>query len=183
MLKQRKYFIRALPFIIFIAITVFLWVGLHRNPREIPSPLLNKPAPAFQAPSLRSPQQDLSEKIFHNRVTILNVFATWCIACQAEHSVLMEGRGDLHGAQLIGLDYKDNRPKALTWLRESGDPYEQVIDDPQGNIAINFGVYGTPETFIIDQQGVIRYKFTGAISPADWKQTILPKIQTLIKND
>ena len=182
MLKQRRYFIRALPFIIFIAIAVFLWVGLHRNPREIPSPLLNKPAPAFQASSLRSPQQGLSEEIFHNRVTILNVFATWCIACQAEHSVLMEGRQDLQGAQLIGLDYKDNRPKALTWLHQSGDPYDQVIDDPQGNIAINFGVYGTPETFIIDQQGIIRYKFIGAISPADWKQTVLPQIQALIKN-
>ncbi len=177
-----KYFIRVLPLIIFIAIAVFLWVGLHHNPREIPSPLLNRPAPVFQASSLRPPQESLSEKIFHHRVTILNVFATWCVACQAEHSVLMEGRQNLQGAQLIGLDYKDDRPKALTWLHRFGDPYDQVIDDPQGNIAINFGVYGTPETFIIDQQGIIRYKFIGAISPADWKQTVLPKIQALIKN-
>ena len=165
-----------LPLVIFIGIAVFLWSGLHHNPRVIPSPLLNKSAPVFHAPSLQNSQQMLSEQNFQGHVTILNVFATWCISCQAEHSVWMEARRDLQNTQIIGLNYKDQREKALTWLTQSGDPYDQVIADPHGDVGIDFGVYGTPETFIIDRHGIIRYKFIGAVSPTDWRQTILPEV-------
>jgi cytochrome c biogenesis protein CcmG, thiol:disulfide interchange protein DsbE len=173
---KRRFLTRALPLLIFIVLVFFLWIGLYHNPREIPSPLINKPTPEFRVFSLLQPKQHVTQEIFVGQVTILNVFATWCVACQAEHSVLMEGR-DLKGVQIIGLDYKDNHYKAISWLSRYGNPYNQVIDDPTGSVGINFGVYGTPETFIIDRRGIIRYKFIGAVSPADWKSKLLPEIK------
>ena len=181
-MKKRHFFAVILPLMIFMGITIFLWSGLHHNPRIIPSPLLNKPAPNFRAPSLQNPDQVLSEQNFQGEVTILNVFATWCVSCQAEHSVWIEARRDLHNTRIIGLNYKDQRQKALAWLTTYGNPYDQIIDDPQGNIGINFGVYGTPETFIIDPHGIIRYKFIGAVTSADWQQTLLPEVNKWQRN-
>jgi len=177
MQKSRPLFTLVLPLVIFIVIAAFLWVGLYRDPRVIPSPMIGKPAPAFRAPDLENQRQWLTERDFQGQVTILNVFATWCIACQAENGVLVEGRRDLQQAQIIGLNYKDDRQKALAWLQHYGNPYHRIIDNPQGDIGVNFGVYGTPETFIIDKHGIIRYKFIGAVSPADWDNTLLPEIR------
>lgn len=177
-MTKKRFFMMVLPLAIFIGILFFLWKGLYHDPRVIPSPLLNKLIPAFSAPTLQNPQRLITERDFAGRVTILNVFASWCVACEAEHSVWIEGRQELQPqTQIIGLNYKDERQKALAWLDHYGNPYNQVIYDPQGIIGIDFGVYGTPETFIIDKQGIIRYKFIGAVSPADWKQTILPEIR------
>lgn len=176
-MKKTHLLTLIIPLIIFLVIAIFLWSGLHHNPRIIPSPLLNKPTPTFRAVSLQNPHQMITEQNFQGHVTILNVFATWCVSCQAEHSVLLEGRRDLQNTQIIGLNYKDQREKALGWLQQYGNPYDQVIDDAQGDIGIDFGVYGTPETFIMDRQGIIRYKFIGAVSPADWQQIILPEVK------
>lgn len=177
MFKSSRSWIWALPLIIFIGMFVLLWKGLYQDPRAIPSPLINKVVPEFHAASLLNPEQTLTPPIFKGKVTLLNVFASWCIACAAEHSVWIEAKQDLGQAQIVGLNYKDQPAKALAWLKEYGNPYQNVIADPQGDIAINFGVYGTPETFLIDKQGVIRYKFIGAVSPKDWRQVLLPQIK------
>lgn len=160
-----------------MVVVLVLWAGLHRDAREIPSPLLGKPAPIFSAPDLKQPKQLLTEENFKGHVTILNLFAAECVACQAEHSVWIEARHDLGDTKMMGLNYKGERQKTLAWLNQYGDPYDQIIDDPQGNIGINWGVYGTPETLIIDKQGIVRYKFVGAVSPSDWKENLLPKIK------
>ena len=115
-MKPRQFFTLVLPLAIFIIVVFFLWVGLQHNPRRIPSPLLGKSTPIFRAPSLQNPEHFLTEQDFQGQVTLLNVFATWCSACQMEHPVLMEGRHNLPHAQWIGLDYKDDRQKALKWL-------------------------------------------------------------------
>lgn len=177
MFKLRRSWVWALPLIIFMGVAGLLWKGLYQDPRAIPSPLINKPVPEFQAPNLINPKLTFSSKDFKGKVTLLNVFASWCIACSAEHSVWMEARQDLGQAQIVGLNYKDPADKALAWLKQYGNPYQNVIADPQGNIAINFGVYGTPETFLIDKQGIIRYKFIGAVSPKDWQEVLLPQVK------
>lgn len=177
MASNKKFWFLLTPILIFIVIGYFLWVGLYTNPRAIPSPLQNKPAPAFNGQSLQNPQQIMTAAVFQGHVTILNVFATWCVACRAEHSVWIEARHDLQQTKIIGLNLKDQRDKVLEWLNRYGNPYDQIIFDPSGDIAINFGVYGTPETFIIDKHGIIRYKFIGAVSPTDWEKTLFPEIK------
>ncbi len=165
------------PLIIFGVVAFFLWMGLHRNPRILPSPLINKPIPTFSAESLRDAKQLLTEKDFKGKVTIVNVFATWCIACHSEHPLWMEVKRDLPEVQFIGLNYKDDRVAVKRWLAEYGDPYDQIIFDPHGETGINFGVYGTPETFIVDKQGVVRYKQIGAVSPTIWNKQLLPEVK------
>jgi cytochrome c biogenesis protein CcmG, thiol:disulfide interchange protein DsbE len=178
MLKKR-WLILISPLAIFIGISFLLWMGLQRNPREIPSPLLNKPVPAFSAPSLQNPQRLLTQRNLQGQITLLNVFATWCVSCQAEHVLWMEIRDQLPSVKIIGLDYKDERKKALNWLQQYGNPYDEIIDDPKGDLGINWGVYGTPETFIVDKEGIIRYKYIGALSAKDWRQVILREINKI----
>lgn len=170
------------PLIIFGVVVFFLWMGLHHNPRLLPSPLINKTIPQFSAENLQHPAQMINEKDFKGKVSIVNVFATWCIACHTEHPVWMEIKKTMPPRspakiQIVGLNYKDNRKTAQQWLAEYGDPYDQILFDPHGEIGINFGVYGTPETFIVDKQGIIRFKQIGAISPRVWKEKLLPEIQ------
>lgn len=181
MRNDRKFWLWLLPFIVFIILGYFLWIGLYHDPRYIPSPLENKLAPAFQAPNILPPHQVITEADFKGQVTILNVFATWCTACQLEHSLWIEARHDVPQVQIIGLDLKDNKEKVLQWLDRYGNPYDKVIDDPRGDIAINFGVYGTPETFIIDKEGIIRYKLVGAVNRDQWEKTLLPLIKRLLQ--
>lgn len=164
--QHKRLFILAAPLFIFVGLVFFLWFGLYRDPRAIPSPLLNKPIP-----------QQLGAHNFLGHVTILNVFASWCVACQQEHSIWKEARQGLSKqTQIVGLNYKDQHAKAIAWLNQYVNPYDQVIEDPTGAIAIDLGVYGVPETFIIDKQGIIRYKVLGAVNTADWQKTILPII-------
>lgn len=169
-----------LPLIIFSFIAAFLLKGLRHNPSDVPPPLLNKAAPAFTAASLEHPDQQITSAIFQGHVTMLNVFASWCLYCRAEHPVLMDIE-NLKQVQLIGLDYKDRLEKAKAWLAQYGNPYSSIISDPSGKVVITFGVYGTPETFIIDRKGIIRYKHVGPISSADWKEKLLPLIHKLKK--
>lgn len=171
-----------LPLIIFLCLVIFLWVGLYRDPHTIPSPLVGKPVPEFRAADLEFPNQFITNNIFKDKITLLNVFATWCLSCRYEHPTLI----DVHHANLVnivGLNYKDNNQAAIKWLQQYGNPFSHVIEDPTGNIGINLGVYGTPETFIIDRNGIIRYKFIGPISPDDWQNTLLPIIQKLLSQN
>lgn len=167
-----------LPFIVFLIIIIFLWQGLFHDPHQIPSPFIGKPVPDFKATTLMNPKASISNKDLKGKPILLNVFATWCLSCRAEHSVLMEARQS-STFKIVGLNYKDNRKKAIQWLNRLGNPFDEIIFDPTGNIAINFGVYGTPETFIIDRKGIVRYKYIGPISPDDMQTIILPIIKKL----
>jgi cytochrome c biogenesis protein CcmG/thiol:disulfide interchange protein DsbE len=175
MTKTLKFF---LPLAVFLGIAAFLFRGLGMDPRKVPSPLVNQPAPQFSLPLLDDPQKTLSNADWAGKVCLLNVWATWCVSCRAEHKVLMSmARRD--GVQIYGLNYKDTRPEARQWLRFYGDPYVANAFDADGRVGIDWGVYGTPETFVIDAQGIVRYKHIGPISESDLKETLLPLIQKL----
>jgi len=171
-----------IPFVIFIILTIFLWRGLTLNPRQLPSALLNKPVPQFNLPDLMAPNTRFTNQAFLDHISLLNVWATWCVTCHAEHPFLM----DLAHTQTItiyGLDYKDDSAAATQWLAKYGNPYQAIAFDQAGKVAINWGVYGTPETFIIDSHGIIRYKVIGALTPTIWQEQIAPLIKHLQENN
>jgi cytochrome c biogenesis protein CcmG/thiol:disulfide interchange protein DsbE len=167
-----------LPLAVFLVMAGFLAVGLNRDPREVPSPLVDKPAPAFNLPRLDAPEQMISTQDLRGQVWLLNVWASWCVACRQEHPLLV----DLARAgtvKVYGLNYKDKREDALGMLRKTGDPYVKSVSDTEGLVGIDYGVYGVPETFVIDKQGVIRYKQIGPITPEALRDTLLPLIKKL----
>lgn len=167
-----------LPLGLFIVLVVFLAVGLKLNPRDVPSPLIGKPAPAFSLPRLHQPQQTVSPADFRGQVWLLNVWASWCVSCRVEHPVLNQ-LAQRKLLPLVGLNYKDARAAALQWLKERGDPYTINAFDEDGRAGIDWGVYGVPETFLIDKQGIIRLKHTGPVTPEVIEQKILPLVKKL----
>jgi cytochrome c biogenesis protein CcmG, thiol:disulfide interchange protein DsbE len=169
-----------IPLVLFIVLAVFLAIGLTRDPHEVPSPLINKPAPLFQTARLDAPSQTFSSKDMLGKVWLLNVWASWCVACRIEHPLLMEyAKAKL--VPIVGLDYKDKDDEGQRWLGRFGNPYDLIIVDRDGRIGIEFGVYGVPETFLIDKAGVIRYKQIGPITEQSWNDKILPMIRELQK--
>ncbi len=164
------------PLGLFSALLILLGVGLKLNPRQIPSPLVGKPAPAFALPRLEAPEVLFDSQEFKGKVSLLNVFASWCLACRQEHPFLTQLARQ--GVTIYGLNYKDTRKAGLAWIAES-NPYAAVAFDESGKVAIDFGVYGVPETFIIDHQGIIRYKHIGPITLEDWEQTLGPLVAEL----
>jgi cytochrome c biogenesis protein CcmG/thiol:disulfide interchange protein DsbE len=167
-----------LPLGIFLVLVVFLGIGLGLNPREIPSPLIDKPAPAFELVQLHEPGKSLTTQDMRGQVWLLNVWASWCVSCREEHPVLVE-LAKTRVVPIVGLNYKDQRPEALRWLQQFGDPYVMSIVDGDGRVGINFGVYGVPETFVIDKTGVIRYKQIGPVTPKALQEKILPLVAKL----
>lgn len=167
-----RYFI---PLIIFFAIIGFLYKGLKNDPHQLSSTLINKPVTTFSYPSLIYPNQKFTEQKFLGHVSLLNVWGTWCVTCHAEHSVLMDIARSKK-VTIYGLNYKDDPIAAKQWLKKQGNPYEDIILDDKGTLAIDFGVYGTPETFVIDKKGIIRYKHVGAISRDTWENKIKPEV-------
>ena len=162
----------------FVALLVLLAVGLTLNPREVPSPLIGKPAPAFELPLLHAPDKSFSQKEMLGTVWIMNVWASWCPPCLVEHPVVTElARSGV--APVVGLNYKDAREDALPWLKRNGDPFKFSVHDAAGRIAIDYGVYGVPETYVIDRQGIIRYKHIGPLTREVAQQKLLPLIQEL----
>lgn len=166
-----------IPLAIFIAMLVFLGVGLKLDPREVPSPLIDKPAPAFRLQTLDTPPRVLSSAEMRGQVWLLNVWASWCSGCREEHPVLVE-LSKTRAVPIYGLDYKDQPDDARRLLNSLGNPYVASVSDLDGRTGIEFGVYGVPETFVIDKAGIIRHKQTGPITPEIWRDTILP----LVKN-
>jgi cytochrome c biogenesis protein CcmG/thiol:disulfide interchange protein DsbE len=166
------------PLLLFAGIALFLAIGLRLDPREVPSPLIGKPVPAFSLPPVRGRLLGLASTDLKGEVSLVNVFASWCVACRAEHPLLMriqrEGIVPVHG-----LNYKDRPDDAARWLDEMGDLYTRTGADLDGRVAIDWGVYGVPETFVIDRDGKIAYKHIGPISPSVWNQTLLPLIRRL----
>jgi cytochrome c biogenesis protein CcmG, thiol:disulfide interchange protein DsbE len=171
----------AVPLGIFFALIVLLAVGLKLDPREVPSPLIDKPAPMFELPELRAPERTFSPKDLTGKVWMLNVWASWCTACREEHPVLLDF-AKTGVVPVYGLNYKDQRPDGLAWLQRFGDPYKVSAFDEQGKVGIDYGVYGVPETYIIDKHGVIRYKRIGPVTPELIQQKILPLIKELDRN-
>lgn len=169
---------RWIPLALFGVLVAFLFVGLFRDPREVPSPLVNKPAPAFDAPQLVAVQERFGPGHLKGQVWLLNVWASWCTACREEHPTLM-AFSKTQNVPLIGLDYKDTRPAAMKFLAQHGDPYRLSAFDMDGRVGIDYGVYGVPETFVIDKEGVIRYKQIGPITVEALQNTILPLIEKL----
>jgi len=167
-----------IPLGIFLTLVVFLGVGLHRDPREVPSPLIGKPAPAFALTRLDDPAQTVRRDDMLGKVWMLNVWASWCVACREEQPLMVEfARQKL--LPIYGLDYKDERPAAMKWLSSFGNPYDVSLFDQEGRVGIDFGVYGVPETFIIDRQGVIRFKQIGPVTPDVIRDTIEPLVRQL----
>ena len=170
-----KYII---PLLLFIILAVFLGLGLKLNPNDIPSPFINKPAPEFSAPKLNAPEQTLTPADLKGQVWLFNVWASWCVSCRAEHPILNQFAKQ-YAVVIIGLNYKDEPEDAKTWLKTLGNPYNVSIMDQDGRIGIDYGVYGVPETFVIDKKGLIRYKHTGPVSVADVQNIFLPLIAKL----
>lgn len=169
-----------LPLVIFLVLAAFLYVGLGLNPREVPSPLINKPAPAFNLPQLKDPTKQFSSQEMKGKVWLLNVWSSWCVSCREEHPVLMSlARQNI--VPIYGLDYKDKKEDAEAWLRNGGDPYTLSVMDRDGRIGIDYGVYGVPETYVIDKQGVIRYKEIGPVTSQNLSEKILPLVAELQK--
>ncbi|HET7765783.1 MAG TPA: DsbE family thiol:disulfide interchange protein [Burkholderiales bacterium] len=167
----------AIPIAIFIALVVLLGVGLKLDPREVPSPLIGKPAPHFELPRLHESDKTFSERDMLGKVWVLNVWASWCVSCREEHPVLLDLAKS--GVPIYGLNYKDKREDGLAWLKGMGDPYRISIFDFDGRVGIDYGVYGVPETYVIDKGGVIRYKRIGPLTPAFVKETLLPLVKEL----
>ena len=167
-----------LPLTVFVVVVLFLWKGLSLNPREIPSPLIDKSVPAFTLPQLHAPEKTLSAAELKGQVWLLNAWGSWCVSCRLEHPLLMQ-LARSGQVPIYGLNMKDQREDAIAWLQKFGDPYKASVSDLAGRIAIDFGVYGAPETFVIDKHGVIRHKQIGPITPEALRDTILPLIKQL----
>jgi cytochrome c biogenesis protein CcmG, thiol:disulfide interchange protein DsbE len=169
-----------LPLAAFIVLVAFLWAGLSLDPREVPSPLVGKPAPTFRLAQLHAPDKQLSTADMQGQVWLLNVWASWCVSCRVEHPLLVE-LAKANVVPVIGLNYKDKINEGKAWLAQNGDPYRLSIVDADGRVGIDFGVYGVPETFVIDKKGIVRYKQIGPITVEALQQKILPLVRELQK--
>lgn len=166
------------PLIIFIALAVLLYAGLGQNPTVVSSPLINKPAPAFTLPQLHDPEARFGPENMRGQVWLFNVWASWCVSCREEHPVLVN-LSRMKEVPVYGLNYKDERQDGLRWLKQFGDPYVLSAFDLDGRVGIDFGVYGVPETFVIDKEGVIRHKVIGPVSPSRVQNCLLPMVRAL----
>lgn len=167
-----------LPFLLFIGVGVAFYLGFERDPRDIPSALIDKPVPAFDLPPLPGRTEGLSAERLKGDVTLVNVFASWCIPCKAEHPVITRLARE-QGVTVRAINHKDKAEDALNWLARNGDPYSSIGVDLDGRVSIDWGVYGVPETFLIDRQGRIRFKHVGPLTPQVVEEQILPMIKHL----
>jgi cytochrome c biogenesis protein CcmG/thiol:disulfide interchange protein DsbE len=167
-----------IPIGVFVLLGILLAYGLKLDPRKIPSPLVGKPLPEYHLPILETPGKKLSNNDFRGQVVLYNVWASWCGACKQEHPVLMQMAAEKR-APIVGLNYKDTHDAARQTLQAAGNPYNVSLVDADGRVGLDWGVYGVPETFIVDKQGVIRHKHIGPISMEDWQGTLRPMIEKL----
>lgn len=172
---MKRYLI---PLAIFVVLALFLGVGLKLDPREVPSPLIDKPAPVFTLPQLGSPDLQFAAAQMQGQVWVLNVWASWCVPCLAEHPYVTQ-LARTPGITVVGLNYKDKPQDAQRWLARHGNPYRVIAADADGRVGIDFGVYGVPETFLIDRNGMIRHKHIGPITPEALRDEILPRLKAL----
>jgi cytochrome c biogenesis protein CcmG, thiol:disulfide interchange protein DsbE len=168
----------SIPLGVFAVLLVFLAAGLTRDPREVPSPLIGKPAPAFTLAQLHAPERTLGTADMRGQVWLLNVWASWCVSCRVEHPLLLE-LSKANIVPVVGLDYKDKTDEGKAWLAQHGDPYRVSVVDADGRVGIDWGVYGVPETFVIDRHGVIRHKHIGPVTAEALQNKILPLVRAL----
>lgn len=167
-----------LPLVVFLVLAGFLYVGLGLDPHEVPSPLINKPAPAFNLPQLHDSTKSFSQAEMKGKVWLLNVWSSWCVSCKEEHPLLLS-LAQQNIVPIYGLDYKDKKEDAEAWLNQAGNPYALNVMDRDGRVGINYGVYGVPETYVIDKQGIIRYKQIGPVTNESLNEKILPMVAEL----
>lgn len=167
-----------LPAAVFAVLIAFFWVGLRLNPGEVPSPLIGKPGPAFELPELADPAEIVNNARMKGRPVLLNVWATWCAGCRAEHQMLMALAGS-GKVPIFGMNYRDERDAALRWLADLGDPYVAVAYDPEGTASLDWGVYGAPETFLLDPEGTVVYKHLGPLTPTAWREEFVPRMEAM----
>ncbi|MCC5857772.1 MAG: DsbE family thiol:disulfide interchange protein [Ectothiorhodospiraceae bacterium] len=175
---NRSRLVFLLPLLMFLIIGAFLAVGLGLNPRLLPSPLIGKPVPEFDLPTLEQPARRVGHQDLHGQVALVNIWASWCVSCRQEHPLLVE-LSERHGVTIFGINYKDARDEGLAYLRRGGNPYQWNAHDLDGRAGIEWGVYGTPETYVVDRQGRIRYKHVGPLTRERAEQEILPLIAEL----
>ena len=174
-MKALKFLV---PLALFLGLAIFFAVGLTRDPREVPSPFIDKPAPGFKLAQLHEAERAFAPEDMKGKVWLLNVWASWCVSCRVEHPLLVE-MSKKNLVPIVGLNYKDRRDDGIAWLKKFGDPYALSAYDVEGRVGIDYGVYGVPETFVIDKAGVIRYKQIGPITNEALEKTILPLIRKL----
>lgn len=167
-----------LPLLIFIPLALLLVKALQLNPQELPSALLDKPVPEFQLRSLQQPDKTLTRADLLGQKMLLNVWATWCPSCRVEHPWLLKLARE-QGVRIVGLNYKDERNAALAWLQRFENPYVFNIYDVEGRLGLDLGVYGAPETFVVDSAGIIRFKHVGVINETVWQETLLPVLESI----
>ncbi|VVC74870.1 Thiol:disulfide interchange protein DsbE [Aquicella siphonis] len=176
-MNLNNFFRKFVPFIILSCLLILLgWELFYAKPNELPSALIGEEVPRFRLPNLFPSQPDFTQQSLTGRVSLVNVWATWCYACGLEQDMLMKIKNEYH-VPIYGIDYKDNTPEALTWLDRNGNPYVLIGRDTKGDVAIDFGVYGTPETFVIDKRGKIIYRHIGIIDQKVWDETLYPLIK------
>jgi cytochrome c biogenesis protein CcmG/thiol:disulfide interchange protein DsbE len=168
----------AIPLLLFLGLGVLLYAGLGKDTRYVPSPLIDKPAAAFALPELRDPSRTIDSKALSGQPYLLNVWGSWCVACQEEHPVLMR-YAQRKRVPLVGLNWKDEPDTARRWLAQLGDPYDAIPVDADGRVAIDYGVYGAPETFLVDGQGVIRFKYIGPLTDEIIAKEIEPRLAAM----
>jgi cytochrome c biogenesis protein CcmG/thiol:disulfide interchange protein DsbE len=165
-----------LPVVGFALLVVFFWIGLGRDPTLVPSPLVGKPAPSFSLAQLNNPELKLTDTAFQGQVSLLNVWATWCVGCRQEHETLLQIARE-GGVPIFGLNWKDDSKSAVRWLEQLGNPYTATGVDADGRVAIDWGVYGAPETFLIDANGIVLYKHIAPLTMSVWEQEFVPRIR------
>lgn len=179
---SRRIIIALVPLILFAALVALLIFGLQTDPRKVPSPLVDKPVPQFTLPELTDPGRNVSDADLKGKISLVNVWASWCSSCRAEHQALM-ALSDIPDFQIVGLNWKDDVTNAMQVLRLTGNPYDMNGYDPDNEVGIDWGVYGAPETFVVDKNGMIRYKHIGPIDRTVWEKTLQPLVAQLKAED
>jgi len=165
-----------IPAVLAIALGIVLFAGIGKDPTHLESALIGKPVPVFELADLQEPDTIHRDDVFVGEVSLLNVWGTWCPACRDEHDDLVWLARD-EGVRIVGLNYKDNRDLALEWLDSLGNPYALSLYDPQGRLGFDLGVYGAPETYVIDADGIVRFRHVGVVTPQVWQQTLQPLVE------
>lgn len=171
-----KRWIFLIPLLIFFSLAGLLYSGLGKDPSRLPSALIDKPFPAFSLPDLHAPERMLDASLLRGQPALVNVWATWCAACRVEHPELMRIARD-EGIAVFGVNYKDDPVEARAWLERYGNPYQNVIVDRHGRLGLDLGVYGAPETYVVDAGGVIRFRHVGVVDERLWREQIAPRLR------
>ena len=176
--SSRRVMVALVPLALFVALVALLVFGLGNDPRKVPSPLIGQPVPVFELPELTDPGRTVSDADLKGKISLVNVWASWCSSCRAEHQALM-ALSEIPDFQIVGLNWKDDGADANQVLRLTGNPYDMIGYDPDNTVGIDWGVYGAPETFVVDKQGIIRYKHIGPIDRRVWEETLQPLVTQL----